>query len=89
MYSGTLPQIQTVGGEIRRTKGPIYKCQIRDLVGRVRHFFAFRLKEITGKMFCPLSGEQLTQLFPESPGVERLAVKQRVDFIIGLEHPSW
>jgi len=54
-----------------------------------RYFFALGLKEITGEMFCPLTGKQLCELFPETRGIERLGVKHKVDYMIGLEHSSW
>ena len=48
--------VQTVGGRIQKKVLPVYKCLIKDLVGKVRQFFTLELKEITGDMFCPLTG---------------------------------
>ena len=77
--------VQMVGGRIQRKVLPVYRCLIRDPVGKVRYFFALGLKEITGEMFCPLTGKQLCELFPgtrgfrESPGPRERARKcQRV-----------
>ena len=78
-----------VGGWIQKKVLPVYKCLIKDLVGKVRQFFALGLKEITGDMFCPLTGQQLCDLFPRDQGVEKLGVKHKVDFMIGLEHRGW
>ena len=56
--------VTTVGGEVKKKVLPVYRCYIRDLFGKVRQFYALGLKEITGEMFCPLTGKQLCELFP-------------------------
>ena len=32
--------VQTLGGRVQTKVVPVYKCQIRDLVGKFRYFFA-------------------------------------------------
>ena len=44
------------------------------------------LKKNSEDMFCPLTCQQLFELFPASQGVESLGVKQWVHFMIELEH---
>ena len=81
--------VQMVGGRIQKKVLPVYKCLIKDLVGKGRQFFVLGLKEITRDMFCSLTRQQLCNLFPGDQGVEKLGVKHNVDFMIGLDHGGW
>ena len=48
------------------------------------------LESITGDMVCPLSDEQLRELFPGQHNMESLAVRRRpVDYMIGMDQSSW
>ena len=68
---------------------PVYECRIKNLKGETNVFHAMGLERITGDMFCPLSGLQLKELFPDCPSIESLAVRQPVDYMIGLDQSSW
>ena len=77
--------VTTVGGGVIKKVLPVYRCDIRNLLGQVKQFFALGLKEITEDMFCPLTGEQLRELFTKDHKVDKLAVWDKVDYMIGLE----
>ena len=74
----------TIGDQLEIKTLPVYKCQIKDLDGRFMSFHAIGLPRITGEMFCPLTRVQLKELFPKTKDIKSLAVRDPVDFLIGL-----
>ena len=79
----------TVGGRKETKTLPVYECRIRDLKGETKVFHAMGLERITGEMFCPLSGIQLSKMFPDTYGAEHLGVRAAVDYMIGLDRSEW
>ena len=81
--------VLTVGANEEKKMFRVYYCTIRDLTGKVKHFHAKGLERIIGKIFCPLSGKQLKELFPDTFDAASIGVQRPVDFMIGLDQSEW
>ena len=75
----------TVGDHLEENIFPVYRCQIKDLKGKLLTFFAVALSRITGDMFCPLTRVQLKHLFPKVKEIENMCVTDPVDYLIGSD----
>ena len=78
-----------VGGRIETKTLPVYECRIRNLAGETKVFHAMGLEKIMGEMFCPLSGLQLSKMFPDTYGAEHLGVRAPVGYMVGLDRSEW
>ena len=78
-----------VGGRVETKTLPVYECRIRNLAGVTKVFHAMGLERITGEMFCPLSGIQLSEMFPLTHGAENHGVRDPVDYMVGLDQSDW
>ena len=75
----------TVGDHLEENIFPVYRCQIKDLKGKLLTFFAVVLSRITGDMFCPLTRVQLKHLFPKVKEIENMCITDPVDYLIGSD----
>ena len=67
-----------------------YTCYLLDVNGEVHEFKAYGMESITGAL-TRISEGTIKKLFPRLPHnfVSKLLRKSKVDFLIGMKHPSW
>jgi hypothetical protein len=83
--------VTTLSGKVTEyQRVTIYQCRIRDTDGISYDFEAYGLDCITGPL-TQIGAALIKKLFPHmSPQkVQKLLRGQHVDFMIGMQHPSW
>ena len=67
-----------------------YKCSLLDVNGEIEHFDAYGMDTITGAV-SKIDSLKVQQLFPHLSDkvIRTLQRGDKVDFLIGMSHPSW
>ena len=92
-FKGTLENLSvtTLGGVVSDyVSVTTYKCSLLDVNGQIEHFEAYGMETITGAV-SKIGYSKIQKLFPHlsDKNIRTLQRVDRVDFFIGIKHPSW
>ena len=82
--------VTTLGNVVTELTVMRYRCSLRDVGGKLEFFEAYGMETITGNV-SQVGAERLKKFFPRLSvdQIQKLQRGTKVDFLIGMGHPSW